>query len=91
MGFTGLGRFNSDYLGVSRYLIALRFQKGVLSSFFSDTFVSSYTCGSAIHVLASQLKDLFGIKNVTKYEGIFKIPKVSLKFFIIMFLNYSLI
>ena len=49
---------------------------GVLTSFFSDTFISSYTCGSAIHVLTSQLKDIFGIKTATKFEGPLKIPKV---------------
>ena len=30
---------------------------GVLTSFFSDTFISSYTCGSAVHVIVSQVKD----------------------------------
>ena len=49
---------------------------GFLTSFFSEAFVSSYTSASAIHVLTSQIKDLFGIKNAQKYEGLFKIPKV---------------
>ena len=49
-------------------------QLGILTSFFSDTFISSYTCGSAIHVFVSQVKDLFGISNAAKYEGILKIP-----------------
>jgi MFS superfamily sulfate permease-like transporter len=31
--------------------------------------------GSAIHVLVSQLKDLFGIKTSTRFNGVFKIPK----------------
>ena len=48
---------------------------GVLSSFFSDAFVSSYTCGSAIHVLVSQIKNLLGIKNTTRYQGVGTIPK----------------
>ena len=48
---------------------------GVLSSFFSDAFVSSYTCGSAIHVLTSQIKSLLGIKNTKRFQGIANIPK----------------
>ena len=51
------------------------FGLGNLTSFFSDTFISGYTCGSAVHVIVSQIKDLFGMKNVAKYEGNFKIPK----------------
>lgn len=49
---------------------------GFISSYFSDTFISGYTCASAIHVVMSQLKDIFGLKKMTKYNGIFKIPKV---------------
>lgn len=49
---------------------------GVLTSFFSDTFISSYTCGSAVHVIVSQVKDIFGIKKAAKYEGPLKVPKV---------------
>ena len=49
---------------------------GFISAFFSDTFISGYTCGSAIHVVMSQLKDLFGIRKLTKYNGVFKIPRV---------------
>jgi chloride anion exchanger 3 len=50
---------------------------GVLASYFSDTFISSYTCASAIHVIVSQLKDLFGIKTKMRFKGAFKIPKVN--------------
>ncbi len=49
---------------------------GIVSRYFSDTFVSSYTCASAIHVIMSQIKDLFGIKNTVKYSGMFNVPKV---------------
>ena len=49
---------------------------GILTSFFSDTFISSYTCGSAVHVIVSQVKDIFGIKKAAKYEGPLKVPKV---------------
>ena len=52
---------------------------GFVSSYFSDTFISGYTCASAFHVVMSQLKDIFGIKKLTKYNGVFKIPKVCAK------------
>ena len=48
---------------------------GFLSSFFSDAFVSSYTCGSAIHVTVSQIKSLLGVKKTTRFQGIGSIPK----------------
>jgi hypothetical protein len=57
---------------------------GVLSSYFSDTFISGYTCGSAIYVVVSQLKDIFGLKNIKRASGMFKVPKVyfnSLNFY----------
>jgi MFS superfamily sulfate permease-like transporter len=48
----------------------------ILSSYFSDTFISGYTCASAFHVVTSQIKELLGLKNVKKFDGIMKIPKV---------------
>jgi MFS superfamily sulfate permease-like transporter len=51
---------------------------GFLTSYFSDTFISSYTCGSAIHVIKSQLKDLLGITNSIRFSGLFNIQKSSL-------------
>ena len=47
----------------------------MLTRLFSDPFVGGYTTGSAIHVVASQLKDLFGIKNSQRYNGALKVPK----------------
>ena len=43
--------------------------------YFSEAFVSGYTCGSAIHSIIAQCKELFGIKNTTRFSGAFKIPK----------------
>ena len=54
------------------------FGLGFIASYFSDAFVSSYTCGSAIVVLTSQIKDLFGIQNALKFNGPLNIPYVSL-------------
>ena len=53
-------------MGVGKFLV----------SYFSDTFISGYTCASAFHVVTSQIKELLGLRNVKKYDGIFKIPKV---------------
>ena len=42
---------------------------GIITSYFSDTFISSYTCASAIHVINSQIKDLFGkINNKSEFK-----------------------
>lgn len=49
---------------------------GILTRYFSNTFISSYTCGSAIHVIKSQVKELFGIKNAIRFSGIMNIPRV---------------
>ena len=49
---------------------------GFMTTYFSDTFISSFTCGSAIHVCTSQIKDLFGIKGAGKFEGALKLPYV---------------
>lgn len=62
---------------------------GFVSAYFSDSFVSAYTCGSAIHVGTSQIKDIFGLKNVKKYQGMFKIPKVCHLFQVIIKIFYN--
>jgi MFS superfamily sulfate permease-like transporter len=49
---------------------------GIISSYFSDAFISGYTCSSAVHVFTSQVKSLLGIKNARDFEGALKIPKV---------------
>lgn len=50
---------------------------GFITSYFSDTFISSYTCASAIVVIKSQVKSLFGLENTIRYSGIYNIPKVT--------------
>jgi MFS superfamily sulfate permease-like transporter len=62
-------------VGAFQFLMGLS-GLGFISSYFSEAFVSGYTCGSAVHVVVSQIKDIFGIKNVTKHTGAFEIPKV---------------
>ena len=48
---------------------------GIVTSYFSDTFISSYTFGSSIHVVKSQIKDLIGIQNTPQIDGYFNIPR----------------
>ncbi len=66
----------SVLVGIFQLLLGLS-GLGIVSRYLSDTFVSSYTCASAIHVIMSQVKDLFGIKNAVKYTGMFNVPRVS--------------
>jgi MFS superfamily sulfate permease-like transporter len=42
----------------------------------SDTLVSGFTTGAAVHVLTSQVKNLLGVK-VPRYSGPLKIIYVS--------------
>lgn len=37
------------------------FRMGIISSLLSETLVSGFTTGAAIHVLTSQVKDMLGI------------------------------
>jgi MFS superfamily sulfate permease-like transporter len=50
---------------------------GVLATYLSDTFISGYTCASAFHVIVSQVKDLLGMRQIKKFEGLFRVPKVN--------------
>lgn len=44
---------------------------GVISSLLSETLISGFTAGAAIHVFTSQIKDLFGFK-IGSYAGFFQ-------------------
>ncbi len=52
------------------------FQLGSLSVLLSSELISGFTTGCAVHVLTSQMKNLFGLKTARR-SGIFKIPLVS--------------
>ncbi|KAF6216287.1 hypothetical protein GE061_000627 [Apolygus lucorum] len=54
-------------------LYVLRF--GLLCTLLSETLVSGFTAGAAIHVLTSQLKDVFGIK-VEHFHGPLKLIRI---------------
>jgi MFS superfamily sulfate permease-like transporter len=64
-------------VGVIQMLMGLT-GLGFVTRYFSDSFNSAYTCGCAIHVLVSQIKDIFGFKNLIKYGGFLNIPKVGI-------------
>lgn len=63
-------------VGLVQLIMGLLGTGKFLTSYFSDPFVSGYTCASALHVLTSQLKELLGLRNLKKYDGPFKIPRV---------------
>lgn len=48
---------------------------GILTSYFSDTFISSYTFGAAFHIIRSQIKSLFGFTGSKRFSGYFNVPK----------------
>lgn len=49
---------------------------GNLSSLLSESLVNGFTTGAAMHVLSSQLKDLFGLK-IPRHVGYLQIIYVS--------------
>lgn len=48
---------------------------GVISFLLSETLVSGFTTGAAIHVLTSQIKDLLGL-HIRPIQGNFKLVNV---------------
>lgn len=52
------------------------FRLGAVSVLLSETLVSGFTTGAAIHVLTSQIKDLFGL-SIPKHKGYFTVIKVK--------------
>lgn len=52
------------------------FRLGAVSVLLSETLVSGFTTGAAIHVITSQIKDLFGL-TIPKHKGYFTVIKVN--------------
>ncbi|KAF2888237.1 hypothetical protein ILUMI_17936 [Ignelater luminosus] len=48
------------------------FRLGIITTLLSETLVNAFTCASAFHVVASQLKDLFGL-TLTRRKGYFRV------------------
>jgi MFS superfamily sulfate permease-like transporter len=62
------------FVGVMQALMAIS-GLGVLTTYLSASFISSYMCGSAFHGLLSQIKSFLGLKGLIRYSGALKIPK----------------
>ncbi|XP_026827914.1 solute carrier family 26 member 10 isoform X3 [Ooceraea biroi] len=46
---------------------------GVISSLLADSLVSGFTTAAAMHVFTSQIRDLFGLSNLPRRKGAFKL------------------
>lgn len=63
---------NFHILQMLMYLLRL----GIVTTLLSETLVSGFTCASAFHVVASQVKDLLGL-SIQKRRGLFSFVYVS--------------
>lgn len=61
--------------GIQMVLMSV-LQLGNLASLLSESLVSGFTTGAAVHVFASQLKDMFGVK-IQRHKGYFQVIHVS--------------
>lgn len=50
---------------------------GFITILLSDSLVSGYTTGAAVHVFTSQAKHIFGLQ-IPSIRTIFSVPKVSI-------------
>ena len=64
------------------------FQLGFVTIFLSESLISGYTTGAAVHVFTSQLKHIFGLQ-IPSIRGLLNVPKVS-SLFIILCITYSI-
>nr|VZH95012.1 unnamed protein product [Spirometra erinaceieuropaei] len=63
-------------IGMAVGLIQLSFsilRLGFVTRFLSDPMISGFTVGSAVHVVVSQLKTVFGL-SIARQSGIFHVP-----------------
>ncbi|CAF2212471.1 unnamed protein product [Rotaria magnacalcarata] len=66
-------------VGIVQLLLSI-FHLGFVTSFLSDTFVSGYTCGTAILVFTSQVPDIFGL-SLKRYVGPFNVIYTYIEIF----------
>ncbi|GAV08961.1 hypothetical protein RvY_18577 [Ramazzottius varieornatus] len=57
------------------------FGLGSLTVYLSDQLIKGFTCGASFHVFTSQLKPVFGLRNMTSHSGAFKLIKSYGNFF----------
>ena len=68
------------FLISSDFQIILGFCKlGVVTTYMSDSLVSGFTTGAAVHVFTSQVKYVFGLK-IIRISGMFQLILVSISF-----------
>ena len=58
------------------------FQLGFITIFLSESLVSGYTTGAAVHVFTSQVKHIFGLNNMTSSQGLFNVPEVNYIYYV---------
>uniref|UniRef100_A0A1B0CWQ8 STAS domain-containing protein n=2 Tax=Lutzomyia longipalpis TaxID=7200 RepID=A0A1B0CWQ8_LUTLO len=78
---TAMEIVSATSLMVAIYHLIMSFLRmGALSSLLSEPLVSGFTTASAIHVIMSQIKDIFGIK-LPHHKGAFKIVNMAVAVF----------
>jgi MFS superfamily sulfate permease-like transporter len=75
-------------VGIFQLLLCI-FHLGFVTSFFSDSFISGYTTGTAVLVFTSQVPDIFGL-TLKRYVGPLNVVYVSMNSFLFLLYNYLL-
>ncbi|CAB04607.3 STAS domain-containing protein [Caenorhabditis elegans] len=55
-------------VGLIQFLMGV-FRLQFLTTYLSDQLIAGFTTGSAVHVLVSQFKELFGLRGLVKHSG----------------------
>uniref|UniRef100_A0A1I7UBW2 STAS domain-containing protein n=1 Tax=Caenorhabditis tropicalis TaxID=1561998 RepID=A0A1I7UBW2_9PELO len=55
-------------VGLVQFLMGV-FRLQFLTTYLSDQLIAGFTTGSAVHVLVSQFKELFGMRGLVKHSG----------------------
>ena len=61
------------------------FQLGFITILLSESLVSGYTTGAAVHVFTSQVKHIFGLYNMMSPDsprGLFNVPIVNYIYYV---------
>lgn len=70
----GVGLIQVNKNNILRKKVDFQFLMGVfrlqfLTTYLSDQLIAGFTTGSAVHVLVSQFKELFGLRGLVKHSG----------------------
>ena len=58
-------------------------QFGFITIFLSESLVSGYTTGAAVHVFTSQIKHIFGL-SLTSQRGLLSVPYVIMHYIVLI-------